>query len=370
MGGIEFAGEALKACWERDGHQVTWLSTDLPKGARPTTSDNVRVGAINFLETAFQINSPLIPPWRRGAVLREVERSEVVNVHSLAPGLGNVVLHMALRLKKPTVVTQHVGIIPLGSRLLSLLQRHFVLTMARQCTARGVPLTFVGQAVRDWFVAEGKLDPAGIYMTPAGIDHTRFSIVDGPEREAFRARWELDEKSLNVLFVGRFYDKKGLPLIRRAAELCPGARFTLVGGGPVEAASWCLPNLRVISFVPDADLRGLYGAHDLFIMPSHGEGWPAVVPQAMACGLPCLISAECFAGYAKDADRFIVRRRDPAVLAETLQAAADGRIDLLRQRRALSDYARATWDWQRTARIYLDLFAQGRTNSGGDTETI
>ena len=39
MGGIEFAAQSLKACWERDGHTVTWLTTDLPRGARPGAPD-------------------------------------------------------------------------------------------------------------------------------------------------------------------------------------------------------------------------------------------------------------------------------------------------------------------------------------------
>ena len=106
----------------------------------------------------------------------------------------------------------------------------------------------------------------------------------------------------------------------------------------------------------DALRRELYGAHDLFIMPSFGEGWPAVVPQAMACGLGCLISEECFEGFKRDADRFLVRPRNADVLVQTLQQAERRELPLLKDRKALSDYSTSTWDWQRTSRIYIDLF--------------
>ena len=39
-----------------------------------------------------------------------------------------------------------------------------------------------------------------------------------------------------------------------------------------------------------------------------------------------------------------------------LTEAAAGSIPVLENRRALSDYATATWDWKKTADIYLDLF--------------
>jgi glycosyltransferase involved in cell wall biosynthesis len=356
MGGIEFAAQSLKRCWEKDGHQVTWLTTDLPPGGRPQAPDNVRVWAWNFLENRFQINSPIVCPTSYPAIRRLVHEHDAVNVHSLAPGLSTVALHAALRARRPTVVTQHVGIIPLGSRFMSAVQEFFVCRAARWGIRRGAFVTFVGAAVREWFLRNAGISEDKTFMTPAGIDQDTYFFVPPPEREAFRKKWKIDDGSLNVLFVGRFYDKKGLPLIGEIAAALPHIRFTLVGNGPVNAQAWRLPNVRVISeFVSNSELRELYGAHDLFIMPSFGEGWPAVVPQAMACGLACLVSEECFQGYNRDAQRFLVRPRTSDAMAAVIQDASKGAVGLLKERKALSDYASATWDWQRTARIYVDL---------------
>jgi len=356
MGGIEFAAQSLKACWMKDGHAVTWLSTDLPRGGRESTDDNVRVPAANFLESRWQINSPLVYPTAYGVIRRLIREHDVINIHSLAPGLSNVALHAAIRSGKPVIVTQHVGIIPLGKKWLSELQRHFVCHMASWSVGRGALLTFVGKAVREWFLQNAGVPADKVFMTPAGIDHDTYHFVDDAARATFRAKWKIDEASLNVLFVGRFYDKKGLPLLRDVAARNPGIRFTLVGGGPIDPSSWNLPNVRVVSFVSNEELRELYGAHDLFIMPSFGEGWPAVVPQAMACGLACLISEECFQGFNRDHDRFLVCPRDSNALSRVLAEAAAGKTVWIRDRQAISDYAMQTWDWQRTARIYVDLF--------------
>jgi glycosyltransferase involved in cell wall biosynthesis len=357
MGGIEFAAQSLKRCWEKDGHQVTWLTTDLPRGGRPEAPDNVRVPAWNFLEDRFQINSPLVHPSACSRIRRLVREHDAVNVHSLAPGLSTVALHAALRAGRPTVVTQHVGIIPLGSRFMSFVQEHFVCNAARWSVKRGAYITFVGAAVREWFLEHSGIPESKVFMTPAGIDQDTYRFVDDKDRAAFRAKWKVDSAALNVLFVGRFYDKKGLPLIRDIAARCPNVRFTLVGNGPVNAAAWALPNVRIISaFVSNEELRELYGAHDLFIMPSYGEGWPAVVPQAMACGLACLVSEECFQGYHRDTEKFLVRPRTVDAMSAVVMEAAQGAIPLLEDRQTLSEYATETWDWQRTSRVYVDLF--------------
>ncbi|HMP73506.1 MAG TPA: glycosyltransferase family 4 protein [Kiritimatiellia bacterium] len=355
MGGIEFAAEALRDCWRTEGHDVTWITTDSPPRPDLVTPRNLRIPAFNLLEDRFQINTPLIGPWHRKTIRDLVAAHDAVNTHSLAPGLSVLVMREALRQGKPLVVTQHVAVIPLRWAALSRLQETYILAQARHLLRGGAPLTFVGKAVRDWFASQPGIDPSRLFMTPAGINQAIYHFVPASERETLRQKWNCPDHTLNLLFVGRFYDKKGLPLLRELAIAFPRVRFTLVGGGPINPATWNLPNLRVLSFVENHQLRELYGAHDLFLMPSYGEGWPAVIPQAMICGCPCLISEECFSGYATDPQHFTVTPRN----FDALHAALDALQQTLplseEKRRDLSAYAAKTWDWQTTARIYLDL---------------
>jgi len=362
MGGIEFAAGSLKRCWEAEGHTVTWLTTDIPRGARDSTPDNIRVPAWNIFEDILQINSPLVCPTAYPTLRRAIKEHDVVNVHSFAPGLSAAVLNMALRCRKPTVATQHVGIIAMRPLLLNKLQGFVYCRRARRCVQQGVRVTFVGKSVRDWFVQHAGIPESEFVMTPAGIDQESFPFVPDEERQPLRAKWQMNEAGFNVLFVGRFYEKKGLPLIREIAARLPSVRFTLVGSGPLDPASWGLPNIRVIGFVSTAELRELYGCHDLFIMPSYGEGWPAVVPQAMACGLPCMISEETFAGYGKDAERFLICERQADAIARMLHTATIESIPIINERRALADYAKATWNWKTTANIYLHHFLQSMSS--------
>ena len=354
MGGIEFATEALRDCWKEDGHSVTLLSTDIPRGAKPSTPEAPRLPAWNFTEDLLQVNTPFIPHWHRHRIRDLVASHDVINTHSLAPSLSVLAMREAIRQNKPLVVTQHVGVIPHKIGILGTMQKHFICREAQRAVNAGAYLTFVGQAVRDWFQETAGLDASRLKMTPAGINQQVYNFVPDEERANLRQKWKLKEEQLNVLFVGRFYDKKGLPLIQEVAATHPDIQFNMVGGGPLDPTSWNLPNVNVYDFVSNEELRELYGAHDLFIMPSFGEGWPAVVPQAMICGTPCMISEECFTGYQKDQERFIVVKRDAESITSALEAFDRSSTD----RKAISGYAQKTWDWMATARIYLNLFRE------------
>jgi len=356
MGGIEFAAGALKRCWERDGHSVTWLTTNIPKAGHMTTSDNIRVPACNIFETLWEINSPVVSPAAYGRIQKLIREHEVVNIHSLAPGLSSVCLSSAIRQKHPAVVTQHVAIIPLASKLLTAVQHRVICATAQRTVRHGIPLTFVGEAVRKWFIEEAGIPEDMTHMTPAGIEPEKYFFVPDPERAALMQKWDLPESRFKVLFVGRYYEKKGLHLIRQVAQECPDVLFSFRGNGPDDPALWNLPNIRILPLATDQELRELYGSHDLFIMPSVGEGWPAVVPQGMACGLGCMISEETFQGYNRDRDRFIVVSRDAKDIVQRLRDAQAGRIGWLKERSAISEYSIRTWNWQQTARIYAELF--------------
>jgi glycosyltransferase involved in cell wall biosynthesis len=357
MGGIEFAAEALKKCWQAREHDVTWMTTDVPRRPDLQTADNRRIRALNFLENWLQINSPLVCPFTLPAIRRAIKEHDVINTHSLAPGLASLVTIMALRMGKPVVVTQHVGVIPLKPAFLDAIQHRVLCGLARWSLKKGARLTFVGEAVRDWFIEEARLPTEPICMTPAGINQEDYYFVPEEERTKLREKWKLAGHPLNILFVGRYYEKKGLPLIHKLAQALPDVHFTLVGSGPIDPAEWKLPNIQLVGFVSTEELRELYGTHDLFIMPSVGEGWPAVIPQAMACGLPCLISEETFSGYRQDADIFDVQPRNADILTARLKSYRDNPVTLL-PREQVSEYSRTHWDWMQTAIIYEDLFKE------------
>jgi glycosyltransferase involved in cell wall biosynthesis len=130
-------------------------------------------------------------------------------------------------------------------------------------------------------------NPAGIALIPNGVDTRRFA--PGPRAQPGGA---------GVLYVGRLSPEKNLEaLIAAAAKLGPRleARLTFVGDGPLRerlraAAAEHGVRLELVPSVDHRELPRIYGAADVFVLPSFTEGHSKVLIEAMSCGLPCIAS--------------------------------------------------------------------------------
>jgi glycosyltransferase involved in cell wall biosynthesis len=165
-----------------------------------------------------------------------------------------------------------------------------------------------------------------------------------------RREWGISQDAFCVLFCGKFIAKKRpLDLVRAAASLrmsgrLPEIHLLFAGAGelgqdlrsathPVfdaEPQAQASPDVRSPLDCPPASFAGFlnqteisraYVAADCLVLPSdHDETWGLVVNEAMASGLPCIVSDAC--GCAEDMIepqwRFPVG--DVAALAERLLA--------------------------------------------------
>jgi glycosyltransferase involved in cell wall biosynthesis len=136
-----------------------------------------------------------------------------------------------------------------------------------------------------------------------GIDTDRYR----PDPEARRAiRQELglaaDSHARMIGMLARHDRMKGHPVFleaaRQIAERHPAVQFLLAGTG-VEAATPYFHEFRAAhpALAPRLHLLGrrsdtprLMAALDVYCLPSLGEGFPNVVAEAMACGVPCVAS--------------------------------------------------------------------------------
>ena len=130
--------------------------------------------------------------------------------------------------------------------------------------------------------------------------------VSAPIADAEKARLR-DELGLNdrpvLLSVGRLSAEKGhADLLRAVAQMRADqgaafrSRLLIVGDGPerrnLESLCSTLKLDDVVQFTGyQADVRRHYGVADVFVLPSHSEGSPNVLLEAMAAGVPIVATA-------------------------------------------------------------------------------
>lgn len=144
-----------------------------------------------------------------------------------------------------------------------------------------------------------------VSIIPVPVDASRFRPPSSSEKAAAVRDLNIDGGSI-VLFVGHLQERKGVDLLIRAFRQVLDAGLDahlVIVGGPVEAEdARYVESLEVIVresglnehvvFVgPQDDVTQYLFAADVFCLPSHREGMPNVLLEAMACGLTCVAPA-------------------------------------------------------------------------------
>jgi glycosyltransferase involved in cell wall biosynthesis len=200
-------------------------------------------------------------------------------------------------------------------------------------------------------------------VLPNGVDPDVYYPVDAAQRRQLRAQFAIRDDQPVLLFCGRFIEKKGLATIERLTHMLPDWRFWLAGHGPLDPERWYRPNVHVFRGRSGASLADLYRTADLFILPSYGEGFPLVVQEAMACGLPVICSPSTSAGSQLAKPFLLTAPVDPSSPSRTASAWAK-RLKAQREYLPLPesnpDLAAAAhyfWSWPKIGACYADLFS-------------
>ncbi|MCF7785948.1 MAG: glycosyltransferase family 4 protein [Prosthecobacter sp.] len=143
---------------------------------------------------------------------------------------------------------------------------------------------------RQSFVRQG-VAPERLFQNPLWVD-TEFW------RPAASAKRSVNSTcTLNLLFAGELSIRKGLPFLFQALELLDApVRLTLVGRPTDEVlVPSRIGRAEIISLGPltKRRLRELYTEQDLLVLPSIADSFGFVALEAMACGLPVLLSENC-----------------------------------------------------------------------------
>lgn len=192
-----------------------------------------------------------------------------------------------------------------------------------------------------------------------GIDLTRFRR--DPEAGArLRADLGIARDALVVGGVGRRVAEKGIEELAAAARRIDGeAEVIWVGPADDAKTDQITGDLDGVHFVDEQrDMVAVYSALDVFVLPSHREGFSRSAMEAAACGCAMVLTdiRGCREIGTDGEHLLLVPPRDPAALAEALDRLI-GDPDL-RQRlgAAATDRARQAFDQRAVAAMSLETY--------------
>jgi glycosyltransferase involved in cell wall biosynthesis len=354
--GIVIVAAELARRLAAQGVSVEWMASVVGPGDGPEGVQRVPVEAWNVTERRFGFPYPLWGPSALVDLEEAVERCDVVHLHD-ALYMGNVAACLLARRKgKPVVVTQHIGAIPYSSPVLRGLLGTANRTLGRLVLGGADRCVFISPQVQEYFAGCVTFPRPPLYV-PNGVDRTLFYPAAPSARRDLRAQLGLLQDRPVLLFVGRFVEKKGLRFLHRLATELPDLHWVFIGWGPEDPATWGLPQVRCVGTLPQPAIADYYRAADLFVLPSVGEGFPLVVQEAMACGLPACISSETAQGAPEVESVLDCLDLEPRAWLAALQGAVADRRELEARREEVAAFARR-WCWDCCTSRYLELFRE------------
>jgi glycosyltransferase involved in cell wall biosynthesis len=248
------------------------------------------------------------------AVLREL-KIDVVIVNGWVVKSCLQALRAARKLRIPCIVRGEANNLrqrPLWKRLLQrLLVRRYDAVLP------------IGKANRDFYGSHGVAE-AKMFSAPYCVENQRFAQAAAnlePRRAEFRSRWGIPVDAVCYLYCGKFEQKKhpvelveaflhAVRTLRHTAGDSQPIHLLMVGDGALRnhcetlAAGISPPTaVSFTGFLNQTQIVEAYVATDVLVLPSDtGETWGLVVNEAMACGLPAIVSDQvgCAADLVED----------------------------------------------------------------------
>ena len=204
-------------------------------------------------------------------------------------------------------------------------------------------------------LADVVLCPSGFVLDslPAQAREEKMCVVaefGSPPAAGVAARRDAGD-TLKVLFAGSMTQRKGLADLFAAMKLLRRSDVELVVMGapiaPLDFYRKQFPNFRHETPRPHAEVLQLMQSCDVFVLPSIVEGRALVQQEALACGLPLIVTANAGGEdlIVEGETGFLIPIRSPESLAEKISWVADHREVLPAMREAARAKA-AEYTWQ------------------------
>ena len=321
IGGIELVADSLFHAYRAAGFDVRWVAARDPMDAPAREDGRIRVACWNVLERKLGVPWPILGAEGMREVNRLVRWADLLHVHDCLYEASGASVLLARRERKPVLLSQHIGFVKYPNALLNGVERLANRTVGSAVLRRATHVVFCTKSAELFAAPMLQGQPGKTSFIPNGINTALFSPSAPEERARAREELKLPKSAPVALFVGRLVDKKGVDVVVDLARAMPTHHFVIAGDGPLRTmVPKDAPNVSWFPAVTPDAMPSLYRSADFFLLPSHGEGLPLSVQEAMASGLPVIVSrTEAFTGMLEREGACIATERTVASFRESLE---------------------------------------------------
>jgi glycosyltransferase involved in cell wall biosynthesis len=362
IGGLARHVEGLSRALTTLGHEVHVITLDFPS----TPYEEVN-GSLYIHRAAVDLPAPTFHTWvllfnhffekRVGQLARKYGTPDIIHVHDWLTVSGGVASKHLLR--TPLVMTFHSTE---SSRSSSSRSPESAMVEGLEWWGSYEAARVIG--VSGWMeseiISQFKVPPQKVVEIPNAVDVSKFERP--VDIEATRRKWGVGPGDRLIAAVGRLTSQKGFddlirayPTIRKSV---PDARLLVMGDGYMRGELEALAKTEQVrstttfsGFVSDTDLVDAIKSSDVVAVPSRFEPFGIVALEAMAAGVPVVVSR--VGGLAEIVDDAVdgleVNPNSPASVADGVVRLLSDRAFASRLAAKARDKVKA-YNWESSAR--------------------
>ena len=312
-------------------------------------------------EFAFKLNKYL-----------KSEEFDVLHVH--VPFTANILIKMNKNLKNKMIYTFHAGEekkrlrldknVPFALKIFS--PDVHIMRRVKICTV-------LNWQLKRMLIKKG-IENERIRVIPNGINVNDFGNFDKDTLIKIKEKYNIPDDRILIMFAGTITPRKGVKYLLKTLEVIVNdyndVFLILTGKTDIdskyfsEVYNFAKEKLNgYVKFtdrVPYEDLRALYSACDIFVLPSFEEGFGLVLTEALASGKPLVGSnvggipmqiRDCWNG-------FLIRPGDYRQLAEKLLYLIENKDERIRMGKNSRKLAIKEFSWEKIAKRYLEVYEE------------
>lgn len=233
-------------------------------------------------------------------LLANVHRYDLVHVHGVFNFPSNAGAYAAMLRGVPYIVQPHGMLLRFRLRTYKPVQKKLSLALIEGIHLRRAAalLCTAEQELRE---SRAVCPRVPGHVIPLPLDINQFAEL--PSRAEAEAKWPALKGARVVLFMSRLHHLKRLELLMEAMvsvrRTFPDAMLLVAGDGDASyveglrryASSLGLDHAVVwAGFLGSAEKKLAFAVADVFALPSYSENFAVVVAEAMACGVPCVVT--------------------------------------------------------------------------------
>jgi glycogen synthase len=368
VGGLARHVQGLSEAMASLGNEVHVITLDFP-GAAPEEGD----GLLRVHRVPVDVPATSFHTWvllfnhffekRAGQLARRYGPPDMVHVHDWLTAPGGIGLKHALR--TPLTMTFHSTEFSRSSGSRSP-ESAMVEGLEWWGSYEAARVIAVSRWMKSEVIAQFRAPPEKVVEIPNAVDASKF---EGPvDAEATRTKWNVRPGERLVTAVGRLTAQKGFDdLIRAYPEILksvPQSRLLIMGEGYMRRELQDLAEEEKVDgrttlagFVSDAELVEAIRSSDLVVVPSRFEPFGIVALEAMAAGVPVVVSG--VGGLAEivedDVDGLEVEPNNPASIAGAAVRLLSDRALAARLAARAREKVKA-YNWLGSARRTLETY--------------